>query len=176
MNKIDYNREGDDKGVRCLKCPPRCLDRFARQRFSRRKFAKQQSHPQPTTSCRRNNQKAFLCFETLLISLIYFFSEQIIKNPSQLWPPCVTKSYYALGSPWKWRYDDDDDSDEKDDNDDGGSVTKSKYAIGWPGPGKPCHWVTIWMLLPSNKSLQILPSSLHVTVFKCFRELLALSV
>ena len=31
-----------------------------------------------------NNQKAFLCFEPLLIYLIYFFSEQIIKNPSQL--------------------------------------------------------------------------------------------
>ena len=71
---------------------------------------------------------------------------------------------------------DDYYSRDKDDNDDGGSVSKSRNAIGWPGPAKPCHWVTIWMLLPSNKSLQILQRSLHVTVFKCFRELLALSV
>ena len=97
MSKIDYNREGDDKGgskiVCCLKCPPQCLDRFARQRFSRRKFAKQQSHPQPTTSCRRNNQKAFLCFETLQISLIHFSSEQII-NPRILHniDPLLSKS------------------------------------------------------------------------------------
>ena len=46
----------------------------------------------------------------------------------------------------------------------------SRYAIGWPEPAKPYHWVTIWMLLPSNKSLQILPRSLHITVSNAFES------
>ena len=66
------------------------------------------SSSEPSSSSLSSSDNFMVCFEILQISLILFSSERDYhaQNPSQHWPPCATKIWYAVGFPgnekWWW--------------------------------------------------------------------------